>query len=156
MKKEYTYKFRLYPTKKQKELLAKHFGSIRYIYNLFLDKHTKFYLNAKEKQLAKKTLTYVDMAKELTQIKQKPETGWLNECNAQSLQYSLRCVDKAFQNFFRGQSKFPVFKRKGSNDNFHCPDSSKFDINQKEALETFDGKQSEDLTIYNRNKKSKK
>jgi putative transposase len=69
MEIEYTYKMRLNPTKEQEILLSKHFGCIRFVYNLFLDRRTKFYLDAKEKQLAKKTLTYVDMAKELTQIK---------------------------------------------------------------------------------------
>ena len=49
MKYAYTYKTRLYPTKKQEILFSKHFGSIRYVYNLFLDKRIQFYLNAKKK-----------------------------------------------------------------------------------------------------------
>ena len=32
-----TYKFRLYPTKAQTELLAKHFGCARFVYNYFLN-----------------------------------------------------------------------------------------------------------------------
>ena len=32
-----TYKFRLYPTKEQEVLLAKHFGSVRFIYNWALE-----------------------------------------------------------------------------------------------------------------------
>ena len=31
------YKFRLYPNASQRELLEKHFGSIRFIYNYFLE-----------------------------------------------------------------------------------------------------------------------
>lgn len=38
-----TYKFRLYPTEEQKVLLAKHFGSVRFIYNWALDYDTKQY-----------------------------------------------------------------------------------------------------------------
>ena len=38
-----TYKFRLYPTKEQEVLLAKHFGCVRFIYNWALDYDTKKY-----------------------------------------------------------------------------------------------------------------
>jgi len=34
-----TYRFRLYPTKKQEELLLKHFGCTRWVYNHFLYEH---------------------------------------------------------------------------------------------------------------------
>jgi putative transposase len=121
MKQDYTYKLRLTPTKEQEVLLSKHFGSIRYVYNLFLDRRTKFYLEAKEKQLAKKTLTYVDMAKELTQIKGKEETEWLNECNSQSLQHSLKHLDGAYNRFFKKLAKFPRFKSRKNKQSFRVP-----------------------------------
>jgi len=100
MKKEYTYKFRLFPTEKQKVLLNKHFGSIRFVYNYFLDRRNKFYLNAKEKQLAKKSLNYLDDAKALTELKKQEDKDWLYECNAQSLQHSLKHLDGAFNRFY--------------------------------------------------------
>lgn len=121
MKQDYTYQLRLTPTKEQEVLLSKHFGSIRYVYNLFLDKRTKFYLEAKEKQLAKKTLTYVDMAKELTQIKSKEDTEWLNECNSQSLQHALKHLDGAYNRFFKKLAKFPRFKSKKNKQSFRVP-----------------------------------
>ena len=121
MKQEYTYQMRLFPNKEQEVLLSKHFGSIRFVYNLFLDRRTKFYLEAKEKQLAKKTLTYVDMAKELTQIKSKEETKWLNEVNSQSLQHSLKHLDGAYNRFFKKLAKFPRFKSKKNKQSFRIP-----------------------------------
>jgi putative transposase len=121
MKQEYTYKLRLTPTKEQEVLLSKHFGCIRFVYNLFLDRRTKFYLEAKEKQLAKKTLTYVDMAKELTQIKSKEETEWLNECNSQSLQHAIKHLDGAYNRFFKKLAKFPRFKSKKNKQSFRIP-----------------------------------
>lgn len=123
MKREYTYKLRLKPTKDQEALLFKHFGSIRWTYNFFLDKRAKFYLEASEKQLAKKTLTYVDMAKELTKIKKQPETEWLNECNAQSLQHAIKHLDGAYNRFFKKLAKFPRFKSKKSKQSFRVPQS---------------------------------
>lgn len=38
------YKYRLYPNKEQQELIAKHIGSARWIYNYALDKKVKSYL----------------------------------------------------------------------------------------------------------------
>lgn len=121
MKIEYTYKLRLNPTKEQEVLLSKHFGSIRFVYNHFLDRRTKFYLESKEKQLAKKTLTYVDMAKELTQIKSNEETVWLNDCNSQSLQHAIKHLDSAYNRFFKKLAKFPKFKSKKNKQSFRIP-----------------------------------
>jgi putative transposase len=112
---------RIFPTKEQEVLLSKHFGSIRYVYNLFLDRRTKFYLEAKEKQLAKKSLSYVDTAKELTKIKSQPETEWLNECNSQSLQHSLKHLDSAFNRFFKKLAKYPRFKSRKNKQSFRIP-----------------------------------
>ena len=121
MNRQYTYKFRIYPTKEQEILLSKHFGSIRYVYNLFLDKRTKFYLNAKEKQLAKKSLNYNEMSAELTKLKSNTETEWLNECNSQSLQHSLKHLETAFNRFFKKKSKYPRFKNRRSKQSFRLP-----------------------------------
>ena len=38
-----SYKFRLYPTKEQEVLLAKHFGTVRFVYNWALDFDIKKY-----------------------------------------------------------------------------------------------------------------
>lgn len=128
MKQEYTYQMRLYPNKEQEVLLSKHFGAIRWTYNHFLDARTRFYLEAKEKQLSKKTLTYVDMAKELTQIKGKEETEWLNECNAQSLQHAIKHLDGAYNRFFKKLSKFPRFKSKKNKQSFRVPQFVKVEL----------------------------
>lgn len=128
MKQDYTYKMRLYPNKEQEVLLSKHFGSIRFVYNLFLDRRTKFYLEAKEKQLSKKTLTYVDMAKELTQIKSKEETKWLNEVNSQSLQHAIKHLDSAYNRFFKKLAKFPRFKSKKNKQSFRIPQFVKVEL----------------------------
>ena len=43
-----TYKFRLYPNQKQKELITKTFGSTRLVYNYYLDKKIKAYQTNKK------------------------------------------------------------------------------------------------------------
>lgn len=130
MKQDYTYKLRLTPTKEQEVLLSKHFGSIRWTYNFFLDRRTRFYLEAKEKQLAKKTLTYVDMAKELTKIKEQPETEWLNECNAQSLQHAIKHLDGAYNRFFKKLQSFHDLRVRRTSNHFVFHNSSRLKMEE--------------------------
>ena len=112
---KYTYKFRLEPTEDQKVLLNKHFGSVRWVYNYFLNQRKEEYLNNK------KSLNYYDQAKYLTDIKKNEKTSWLKEINSQTLQYSLNCLDIAYQGFFNKRTKFPNFKSKRSKNSFTVP-----------------------------------
>lgn len=116
---DYTYKFRLYPTQEQEIKLANHFGCVRWVYNHFLDRRVKFYLEAKEKDLAKKSLNYNDDAKELTGIKE--ETEWLNEVNCQSLQHALKHLDSGFNRFYKKLARFPKFKKRNHKQSFRIP-----------------------------------
>ena len=112
---KYTYKFRLIPTQEQQILLNKHFGSVRYVYNHFLNQRKEEYLNNK------KSITYNQQANHLTQLKKNEDKKWLNEINAQSLQYSLKCLDTAYQGFFNKRTQFPKFKSKRNKNSFTVP-----------------------------------
>jgi putative transposase len=117
-----SYKIRLYPNKEQKVLLEKHFGCIRFVYNYFLNvRNTEYKTN-------KVNMSYYDTANELSTLKTNEEFKFLNEVNSQSLQWSLRFLDVAFRNFFRGQTKFPNFKKKSNNQSFKVPVNSTFKI----------------------------
>ena len=96
------YKFRIYPTKKQKETIAKTFGCCRFVYNHYLDARIKLYEESKE------TLTYNKCANDLTQLKKELE--WLKEVDSTALQSSLKDLDMAYQKFFKEHSGYPKFK----------------------------------------------
>jgi len=115
MKIHKTFRYRIYPTKEQEILLAKHFGAKRFVYNYFLDQRKKTYLESK------KSLNYYDNAKVLTQIKKTPEYLWMKEINSQSLQSSLRDLDTAYNRFFSKQGMFPRFKSKHDKQSFRIP-----------------------------------
>lgn len=116
----YTYKFRLYPNEAQKVLLAKHFGCVRYLYNHFLTRR-------KEAYLADKTsLNYYATARELTALKK--ELPWLAEVGSQCLQFSLKCLDGAYNNFFRGLARFPTYKAKHAHQSFRSPQGERVQI----------------------------
>ena len=110
---KYTYKFRLEPTQEQQVLLNKHFGSVRYVYNYFLNQRKTEYLENK------KSITYNQQACHLTKL--KVEMKWLKEINSQTLQYSLKCLDTAYQGFFNKRTKFPNFKSKRNKNSFTIP-----------------------------------
>jgi putative transposase len=99
-----TFKFRILPTKEQKILIHKTFGSARLVYNIFLDKRIKLY------ESEKKSTLYNTQAKELTSLKKELE--FLKEVDSMSLQITLKNLDKAFQSFFKKITKFPKFKSK--------------------------------------------
>lgn len=95
---ERAYKYRIYPNKKQQELIRKTFGCTRYVYNYYLDK----------RKTDKTNYTYVKCAKDLTQLKKEFE--WLKEVDSVGLQTSLKDLDVAYKNFFSGRSGYPKFK----------------------------------------------
>lgn len=107
------YKYRIYPTNAQKELIHKHCGSVRFLYNLALETKTTAYLGYKA------SLSRYDLQKQMVDLKK--ELPWLKEINSQSLQVALLNLDTAYSNFFKGKSDFPKFKKKSNGDSFNVP-----------------------------------
>ena len=101
---EKAYKYRIYPNKGQKELLAKTFGCCRFVYNHFLNRRIETY------QTEQKTLTYNQCSSELTKL--KSELEWLKEPDKCSLQNALKDMDRAYKNFFKNNAGFPKYKSK--------------------------------------------
>lgn len=101
---EKAYKYRIYPNKKQKEILAKTFGCCRFVYNYYLDKRIRAYEENKE------NFTYVQCANDMKNL--KSELEWLKETDSTALQSSLKDLDMAYQKFFKEHSGCPKFKSK--------------------------------------------
>lgn len=99
----------LYPNKVDQDLLSKHFGSARFIYNTMLKFRKFFYEKFGESP------SYNELSYALTHLKKLEEYSWLNEVNSQTLQQVLRNLDKAYKNFFEGRASFPKFKSKKTN-----------------------------------------
>ena len=106
MKQKKAYKYRVYPTDEQKQMLARTFGCCRFVYNWALQQRTDAYYQEGER------LSYEGTAQRLVLLKKQEETGWLNEVSSVCLQQALRHLDTAFRNFFEGRTDYPVFKKK--------------------------------------------
>lgn len=99
-----SYKYRIYPTQKQKELLSKHFGACRFVYNLALE--TKQYAWGWHKH---KVGEY-DLIRQLTELKK--DLTWLREVSNHSLQQAILDMGSAYKMFFNRQNKRPLFKKR--------------------------------------------
>lgn len=126
MLKTKTFKYRLYPTKKQTRDLKHTLEVCRVLYNsALLDRK-----NAYEK--TGKGLGYCHQAATLKTDKNKVEV--LNEVHSQVLQNVLKRVDRSFQNFFRrvkdrsGKAGYPRFKGEGRYDSIIYPQEPGFQI----------------------------
>ncbi len=106
MKQKRAYKYRLYPTDEQKQMLAQTFGCARFVYNWALRLRTDGYYERQER------LSYAQTSARLTELKQQPEYIWLNEVSSVPPQQALRHLDRAFRNFFEGKASYPMFKSK--------------------------------------------
>ena len=90
---EKAFKYRIYPNREQRILLAKTFGCTRFVYNHYLAKRKDAY----EKDGI--TLNYSACAKDLVSLKKEYE--WLKEVDSVALQSSVKNLDTAYINFLR-------------------------------------------------------
>lgn len=106
---EYSYKFRIYPTNEQENLIQRTFGCCRFVYNRFLAMRIETYKERGE------TMSLFACSRALTLMKNG--FGWLREVDSTALISALRDLDMAFQNFFRGVKNgqrigYPKYKSK--------------------------------------------
>jgi putative transposase len=107
------YKFRLYPTPDQEVLMSKHFGCCRFVYNHFLRQRIDNYENCGQSS------TYVNDANQLPALKLDLE--WLKEVGSHSLQWALKNLQTAYDNFFAKRADFPSFKKRYKKQSFKVP-----------------------------------
>ncbi|RNF41208.1 RNA-guided endonuclease TnpB family protein [Planococcus salinus] len=106
------YKFRLYPTNEQEQLLLKTFGCVRFVYNKMLAERKETYEKFKDnKELLKQQ-------KFPTPAKYKTEFEWLKEVDSLALANAQLNLQKAYTNFFAGRAKFPKFKSRKAKQTF--------------------------------------
>ncbi len=109
------FKVRIYPSHKQRILIAKTFGSCRKLYNLMLDE--------REDLLKRFGREWWKVHKEKTVAQYRQEYEYMQEVDSYALKETKENLKSAFQNFSRGfdQGKnigFPKFKCKRINESY--------------------------------------
>lgn len=132
------FKYRLNPTATQAELINKHIGCARFVYNDALAFKQSEYAKDKTNH------SWYSLVKRLPDLKKENE--WLKEVNSQSLQQSIVNMNTAFENFFKGRADFPKFKKKGrGRQSFNIPQSIKIN-NDKLIIPKF--KKGVDIVLH--------
>lgn len=120
------YKYRIYPTQDQRQMMAVIFGQVRFVWNTGLQTKITAYSGTK------KSLNCIDLINQMKELKDN-ECPWLKESPAQALQMSLRNLDNAYTRFFRGEG-FPKYKSKHGKQSFQLPQGVHLSENNKQIF----------------------
>ena len=107
-----SFKTEIKPTEEQKGKISKTIGTCRYIYNFYLT-HNKELYDKGEKFMSGKSFS-VWLNNEY--LPQNPDKLWIKEVSSKSVKRSIENGCIAFTRFFKHQSAFPNFKKKGKSD----------------------------------------
>ncbi|MBC3805711.1 helix-turn-helix domain-containing protein, partial [Acetobacterium fimetarium] len=119
-----TYKTEINPTEGQKLKIRQTIGTCRFIYNFYLAHNKEVY----EKE--QRFVSGYDFSKWLNNdfIPNNPDYSWIKSVSSKAVKQSIMNVDTAFRRFFKKQTGFPKFKKKGrSNVKAYFPKNSKGD-----------------------------
>jgi putative transposase len=115
------FRFRMKPNTRQQQALDRNAGCRRFIWNWALARKQRYY-----RENGKSLPTSVLKA-ELPILKRTPGMEWLAAADSQSLQETLRDLDRAFSNFFENRAGFPRFKSRKV-------DQARFRISQRVTI----------------------
>ena len=105
--KHYGLVLRMYPTEKQVDLICRTFGSVRLMYNTYLNERQMYYKGTgKTLSVSKFKADIMNPAKTLS------ENSFLAEVDKFALEVACENVEDAFNRFFKKQNRFPRFKSK--------------------------------------------
>ena len=107
-----SFKTEINPTVEQKIKINKTIGTCRYVYNFYLS-HNKTLHDSGEKFMSGKSFS-VWLNNEY--LPQNPDKLWIKEVSSKSVKRSIENGCVAFTRFFKHQSAFPKFKKKGKSD----------------------------------------
>ena len=107
-----SFKTEINPTLEQKAKINKTIGTCRYIYNFYLAHNKELYNNGEKFMSGKSFSVWLNNE----YLPNNPEYAWIKEVSSKSVKKSIEDGCTAFTRFFKGQSNFPNFKKKGKCD----------------------------------------
>ena len=114
-----SYKFQLKTNLSQARQMRSFAGACRFVFNQALA------LQKAKYEAGNKKLSYADLCAELLTL--KSSNPWLGESPSQTLQQSLKDLERSYTNFFAKRADFPRFKKKGLSSSFRFPQGCKLD-----------------------------
>ncbi len=107
-----SFKTEINPTLEQKAKINKTIGTCRYVYNFYLAHNKELHDNGQKFMSGKSFSVWLNNE----YLSYNPDYKWIKEVSSKSVKKSIEDGYTAFTRFFKGQSKFPNFKKKGKSD----------------------------------------
>ena len=107
-----SFKTEINPTEEQKARIRRTIGTCRYVYNFYIGHNKALHDNGE------KFMTGKDFSLWLNNeyIPDNPDKTWIREVYSKAVKKSIEDGCTAFTRFFKHQSDFPKFKKKGKSD----------------------------------------
>ena len=106
------FKTEINPTVEQKIKIDKTIGTCRYVYNFYLSHNKALYDEGKKFMTGKSFSVWLNRE----YIPNHPDKAWIKEVYSKAVKKSIENGCTAFIRFFKHQSAFPKFKKKGKSD----------------------------------------
>ena len=107
-----SFKTEINPTEEQKARIRKTIGTCRYVYNFYLGHNKALHDNGEKFMTGKSFSLWLNNE----YIPDNPDKTWIREVYSKAVKKSIEDGYTAFTRFFKHQSDFPKFKKKGKSD----------------------------------------
>ena len=107
-----SFKTELDPTQEQKSRINRTIGTCRYVYNFYLAHNRERHENGEKFMTGKSFSVWLNNE----YIPNNPDKAWIKDVYSKAVKKSIEDGCTAFTRFFKHQSAFPNFKKKGRSD----------------------------------------
>lgn len=107
-----SFKTEINPTEEQKARIRRTIGICRYVYNFYLGHNKALHDNGEKFMTGKRFSLWLNNE----YIPNNPDKTWIREVYSKAVKKSIEDGCTAFTRFFKHQSDFPKFKKKGKSD----------------------------------------
>ena len=107
-----SFKTEINPTEEQKARIRRTIGTCRYVYNFYLGHNKALHDNGEKFMTGKNFSLWLNNE----YIPNNPDKTWIREVYSKAVKKSIEDGCAAFTRFFKHQSDFPKFKKKGKSD----------------------------------------
>ena len=107
-----SFKTEINPTREQKSRINRTIGTCRYVYNFYLAYNKELHDNGEKFMTGKRFSVWLNNE----YIPDHPDKAWIRDAYSKAVKKSIEDGCTAFTRFFKHQSAFPNFKKKGRSD----------------------------------------
>ena len=107
-----SFKTEINPTEEQKIRILRTIGTCRFIYNFYLAHNKELYKRGEKFMSSNKFRVWLNNE----YLPNHPEYSWIKESYSKAITQSVNNAQIAFTRFFKHESAFPKFKKKGKSD----------------------------------------